>query len=269
MSGVSDFQGRFPSTTSNPRSAPVNTVGNASSQWKKRCSSRTEATSSRVSAGMSSGLLRSRRMVSVVIGGTPPLLGVKNAAHQASRAQRSAVSSSEVCTSRNSAPLASTSRAVVSGSYHGTVSLSPIAVERRLTILFPTRPSRGNPVVMPDGPTTSRHRFRWARPTSLCLWYPGDHEQLRWTLPDGLVGLVDLSRLHLIKEIYWRVHDAWPGLEVHRDPAMSSAPPRKRQLATRRQRCWAGRAATPLATERSGPKPSLQNTARWEPSPGR
>jgi hypothetical protein len=51
-----------------------------------------------------------------------------------------------------------------------------------------------------DGPTRSRHRFYWSRPSSLCLWFASDHEGRRWTLKDGLVALSDLARLHLIKE---------------------------------------------------------------------
>ena len=51
-----------------------------------------------------------------------------------------------------------------------------------------------------DGPTRSRHRFYWSRPSSLCLWFASDHEGRRWTLKDGLVALIDLARLRLIKE---------------------------------------------------------------------
>lgn len=70
--------------------------------------------------------------------------------------------------------------------YHGTVSLSPIAVERRLTIVFSDRPSWGNPVVMADGPTTSRHGSDGHGRRRCASGTPGDHEQTRWTLLDGL-----------------------------------------------------------------------------------
>lgn len=134
--------------------------------------------------------------------------------------------------------------------YHGRVDLHPIPVQRRLTILFPDRPRHRSPIAMADGPTSSRHRYRWSRPTSLCLWHPRDSDRMRWTPRHGLVTLIDLARLHLVKEVHWRVTGEWPGLEVHSSPqgpagneqrpATDSRAARARR-ETARQHCWCGR----------------------------
>lgn len=98
---------------------------------------------------------------------------------------------------------------------------------------------------MADGPKRSRHRFYWSRPSSLCLYYGRDHESLQWLPSDGLVGLVDLARLHLMKEIWWRATGEWPGLEFHRRPPLGNeqhAVKRRTFDAIRRsrQQCWCG-----------------------------
>lgn len=124
------------------------------------------------------------------------------------------------------------------------------AGKRRVAIIFPGRPSMIRPIVMADGPRRSRHRFRWARPSSLCLWYSRDPENMRWTVNNRLHTLIDLTRLHLVKEAYWRATNAWPAPEVHvgaadtergsgrsRPDALSPA----RQLRRERQPCWCGR----------------------------
>jgi hypothetical protein len=131
------------------------------------------------------------------------------------------------------------------------VELDTLHKRRRLVVICPGRPSRVRPIVMADGPTRSRHRFYWARPSSLCVYYAPDHEGLRWTLKDGLVTLVDLSRVHLIKEAWWRVTGEWEGYEVHtRSPAGTEQKPRPpkqddgrlstEKLRRARVRCWCG-----------------------------
>jgi hypothetical protein len=139
--------------------------------------------------------------------------------------------------------------------YRGTVQLDTLETERTLVLIFPERPSRTRPIVMADGPTRSRHRFYWSRPSSLCLWFARDHEGLRWTVKDGLVALIDLARLHLIKEAWWRATGEWPGWEKHREPpAGDERRPRPPRPAARRKsespkwirydrrRCWCGAA---------------------------
>jgi hypothetical protein len=132
--------------------------------------------------------------------------------------------------------------------YGGTVELDTLRRRQRIVCIFSGPPSRITPLVMADGPTESRHRFRWSRPTSLCLWYGRDPPEFRWNLMDGLIGLIDLARLHLIKEAWWRATGQWAGLEWHplpgpdenhQIPSRKSARQRKLQL---RQRCWCGRA---------------------------
>jgi hypothetical protein len=131
------------------------------------------------------------------------------------------------------------------------VELDTLQKTRRLALVFPGPPSRVRPIVMSDGPTRSRHRFTWARPTSLCLYYAPDHEGLRWKLKDGIVALIDLSRVHLIKEAWWRVTGEWEGYEVHRrSPSGTEQKPRAPKdgvgrlptdkLRQARFRCWCG-----------------------------
>jgi hypothetical protein len=129
------------------------------------------------------------------------------------------------------------------------VELDTLRKRRRLALIFPGAPSRVRPIVMADGPTRSRHRFTWARPTSLCLYYGRDDEGLRWTLRDGAVALVDLARVHLIKEAWWRATGEWNGYEVHRAPAGTEQQPRSATgrekksvdlIRRARARCWCG-----------------------------
>jgi hypothetical protein len=133
----------------------------------------------------------------------------------------------------------------------GDVDLDTLRKTRRLVVIFPGRPSRVRPIVMADGPIRSRHRFTWARPSSLCLYYAPDHEGLRWKLKDGLITLIDLSRVHLIKEAWWRVTGEWEGYEVHRrSPSGTEQKPRPPKdgagrlptdrLRRARARCWCG-----------------------------
>lgn len=129
--------------------------------------------------------------------------------------------------------------------YGGEVELDTLNRTRRIVIVFPGHPGKARPIVMADGPRRSRHRFTWSRPTSLCLWYSGDHKSLRWTPDDRIVGLIDLARLHLIKEAWWRATGTWPGLEYHRSPTgdeqrsgRSFTQSVRKQLS--RQRCWCG-----------------------------
>lgn len=124
--------------------------------------------------------------------------------------------------------------------YNGEVDVGD-AGTRRVALIFSERPALRAPMVMVDGPRRSRHRYRWARPTSLCMWYPPDRPPWRWTLEEGLVGLIDRTRVHLLKEAWWRVTGRWDSPEVHREVRGSE---QRRSLASRkviqRQRCWCG-----------------------------
>jgi hypothetical protein len=122
--------------------------------------------------------------------------------------------------------------------YRGEVDLDPIGTRRRLTVIFPGPPSTTRPIVMASGPTRSRHRFRTYRPTSLCIWYASDHRDLQWRLEDGLTGLIDLARRHLVHEAWWRETGRWEGPEVHREATSSSTTLARKRL--HRARCWCG-----------------------------
>jgi hypothetical protein len=128
--------------------------------------------------------------------------------------------------------------------YIGEVDIGD-AGTRRVALIFPNRPSRISPIVMADGSRKSRHRYRWARPTSLCIWYPNDPRPARWTLQEGLHGLIDRTRVHLLKEAWWRVYGRWPSPEVHREPRGTerhiTSSDRRRIQRRNRQRCWCGR----------------------------
>ena len=102
--------------------------------------------------------------------------------------------------------------------YHSSIQLDPFGGERRLSITFPGRPSRAMPIVMASGPVQSRHRFTVYRPASLCLWYAGDHESMRWTLQDGLVRPSTSRAPTIGREAYWRETGRWEGPEVHSPP---------------------------------------------------
>jgi hypothetical protein len=128
--------------------------------------------------------------------------------------------------------------------YTGEVDIGD-AGKRLLALVFPGRPSRVPPIVMADGSRKSRHRYRWARPTSLCIWYPRDPPPERWTIQEGLHGLIDRARVHLLKEAWWRAHGHWPSPEVHREPRGTEhrvgRSDRRRLQRASRQHCWCGR----------------------------
>jgi hypothetical protein len=149
--------------------------------------------------------------------------------------------------------------------YRGTVEIDTIGVQRRLALIFPGRPSTVAPIVLADGPTRSRHRFYWARPSSLCLWYSRDPDSMRWTLQDGLATLIDLSRVHLVKEAWWRVTGEWSEYEKHREPPRGDEqrprnpkPNRIDTLRIDRRRCWCGRGRYKSCHGRIAPHAELE-----------
>jgi hypothetical protein len=94
--------------------------------------------------------------------------------------------------------------------------------------------------VYADGPAESPHRYAPhpkdpQRRTSLCIRYPADPPELRWVPADGLLTLIELTRVHLFKEAYYRETGEWLGAEVsHGQPLRSKTcqPPRSRLQPT-------------------------------------
>lgn len=85
--------------------------------------------------------------------------------------------------------------------------------DRHVTILFDQRyPSR--PIVLADGPDDSPHRYAYGTNRSrLCLWFPSDPIERRWTPDDGLLHLFAMATVHLMKEAWWRETKVWVGEE--------------------------------------------------------
>jgi hypothetical protein len=69
-----------------------------------------------------------------------------------------------------------------------------------------------------DGPDNSPHRYAPhskdpLQRSSLCVWYDDDPPEQRWVPADGLLALINHTRVHLFKEGYWRETGEWPGPE--------------------------------------------------------
>jgi hypothetical protein len=91
--------------------------------------------------------------------------------------------------------------------------------EQTITIVFgPAEP--GVPHVYTDVPTASPHRYRDG---ALCMWFPGDPPERRWTRRDGPVALLGQVVAHLLREEWWRQTGEWPGCEApHRLARMAA-----------------------------------------------
>lgn len=105
----------------------------------------------------------------------------------------------------------------------------------RLAALFFGPPSLNEPMVVcldgPRGRAASEHRNG---SIALCLYYPTDPPERRWTLDQGLARLFDLARQHLLCEYLVQIGQTWPIEEAPhgatqpapRDPARALAQPR-------------------------------------------
>ena len=86
----------------------------------------------------------------------------------------------------------------------GRVELVPVRIE------FHERPSyqtyglapQDYPRVFADPGAVSKHRM--PDDDALCLYYPNDPAERRWTAPDGLVALLNIISNHLFCELRWR-----------------------------------------------------------------
>lgn len=69
-----------------------------------------------------------------------------------------------------------------------------------------------------------KHRYHnFGAATGLCLWYPNDPPELRWTWDDGLEEYVRIVSRHLIYEEYWRRTGEWPVEDAPHDESSSTS----------------------------------------------
>lgn len=76
------------------------------------------------------------------------------------------------------------------------------------------------PSVYADGPAESPHRYDDG---SLCMWYPMDLENARWTRRDGAAALLGQITAHLLREEWWRKTGEWVGDEVMHDDGRTTS----------------------------------------------
>jgi hypothetical protein len=99
--------------------------------------------------------------------------------------------------------------------YDFTVEVVGSHEVRRIHVYWsPARPD--DPVTRMSGIACRRHRNRSSDPIrelSLCLWYPSDPPEDRWTLDGGLRQLRDLAATHAFCESQCRRGEPWPKRE--------------------------------------------------------
>lgn len=75
----------------------------------------------------------------------------------------------------------------------------------------------------------SPHRYSDGR---LCMWYPEDPAELRWTWQNGGEELIAHICAHLIREYWWQQTGEWPGPEGPHSKELQSLiaePPQSKQ----------------------------------------
>lgn len=75
--------------------------------------------------------------------------------------------------------------------------------------VFPDK--KKTPRVTTNSVDDSPHRYDCG---CLCIWYPWDSKDQRWSYDDGLLHLLVLIEAHLFKEAWWRLCGEWLGPEV-------------------------------------------------------
>lgn len=86
----------------------------------------------------------------------------------------------------------------------------PDVTEQAVSIVFsPAAPEA--PYVYTDGPSVSPHRYA---DDALCMWFPYDPPEQRWTRYDGPAALLGHVVAHLLREEWWRSTGEWPGEEA-------------------------------------------------------
>ena len=98
---------------------------------------------------------------------------------------------------------------------HGGVryrwNVEPPGCERRQVRIEFRLSSPEVPRVYVDGSAESPHRYEDG---ALCMWYPRDPLERRWSFGDGFHALLGQIAVHLVKEHIWRRTGDWPGAEV-------------------------------------------------------
>jgi hypothetical protein len=89
------------------------------------------------------------------------------------------------------------------------------------------------PRVFADPRQLSKHRMP---DDSLCLYYPWDPPERRWTADNGLVQLFEIVANHLFYEQWWRHTGGHNGGEWLGDEAEHGFPNERRPLTARRGR---------------------------------
>jgi hypothetical protein len=89
--------------------------------------------------------------------------------------------------------------------------VTPRGVPHRTVRIEFARGSPEVPRVFSDGPSDSPHRYDDG---TLCMWYPRDPAELRWTRRDGTAALIGSIILHLLREQWWRETGEWAGPEA-------------------------------------------------------
>jgi hypothetical protein len=104
------------------------------------------------------------------------------------------------------------------GGFALRITLTPAGLAPyRVTIEFGSN-NPDVPHITVPGPT-SPHRYNDG---SLCIWYPYDPPEQRWTSREGGVALAGHICTHLIREAWWRETGEWAGEEAPHEPP---APP--------------------------------------------
>lgn len=106
-------------------------------------------------------------------------------------------------------------RAAMAGQYEARVPVSiPVYLDPcTLHIVI----NKGQAQVTVEGfPDHLKHTYGDNR---LCMWFPDDPPQRRWTVDKGLLALIDMALVHLFRERYVAATgEPWPGEEAPHAP---------------------------------------------------
>lgn len=139
-------------------------------------------------------------------------------------------------------------RRVVGNAVVYNSDIEVFGVTRRIAIVFRSARDLLSPIVMSSGPTRSPHRYRWSRPTSLCMWHPSENPSRKWSFSTGLLGLLGIVKEHLSEEAMFRAEGRWFTDEHRHRPRREDSErvgrradgAHRRTPKRRRHACWCG-----------------------------